>query len=79
MAQVPGRCGEMNYRGDFAMGPQRGMAGGMIDSRVCSFPEPPPFRTYCNPAPFACGPGSCGTNGYQFLISAYGSSRPVSR
>jgi hypothetical protein len=41
----------------------------------CSFPHPPPRRTYCHPAPFSSVNGST----YFRLVDAYGSSVPSSR
>lgn len=60
-----------------------GLAGGCYDNNMCHFPQPPPRRVYCQPAPFSgCGCGSGGSYGnsgagYFNLISAYGMSRPA--
>lgn len=50
-----------------------GMAGGRQMQMACAFPQAPPQRAYCMPAPFSSLDGRSKFR----LIDAYGNSRPV--
>ena len=49
-----------------------GMGGGQMMQQQCHFPQAPPNRCYCQPAPFSSLDG----RQYFTILNAYGNSRP---